>query len=89
MPVFTYQAMDNTGQEVEDTIEASSEEEAQTLIKEQGFYVTRIDEKVERKKKSKSKADAKPRRKGGGGFSIGGDVSFSPLQSVRRRTQRG
>ena len=71
MPVFTYQAMDNTGLEVEDTIEASTEEEAQTLIKEKGFYVTRIDEKIE-KKKAKAKGDAKPKRRGGGGFSIGG-----------------
>ena len=71
MPVFTYQAMDNTGLEVEDTIEAADETEAQTLIKEKGFYVTRINEQ---KQKKKAKADAKagPKKKASGGFSFGG-----------------
>ena len=45
MPVYQYEAMDNTGLEVKDTIEAHSEEEAQTLIKEKGFFVTKIAEK--------------------------------------------
>jgi len=57
MPVFQYEAMDATGTEVKDTIEAESEGEAQTMIREKGFYVTKIREK-ERKKKTKSK-DAK------------------------------
>ena len=72
MPVFTYSAMDNTGLEVEDTIEAADEQEAQTVIKEKGFYVTRISEKKE-KKKTKADAKAAPKKKSaGGGFSIGG-----------------
>ncbi|MFY9253254.1 MAG: type II secretion system F family protein [Fuerstiella sp.] len=55
MPVFQYEAMDSTGLEVKDTIEAPSEGEAQTMIREKGFYVTKIREK-ERKKKSKAAA---------------------------------
>lgn len=69
MPVFQYEAMDSTGLEVKDTIEAPSESEAQTMIREKGFYVTKIREK-ERKKKSKAAADgAGPRKKA---FTIGG-----------------
>jgi len=77
MPVYQYEAMDNTGLEVKDTIEAPSEAEAQTLIKEKGFFVTKIAEKGRGKKQKKGGAT-----KGGagkkaasakkGGFSIGG-----------------
>ena len=70
MPVFQYEAMDSTGLEVKDTIDAPSEAEAQTMIREKGFYVTKIREK-ERKKKSKP-ADAA--KKGGKqkAFTMGG-----------------
>ena len=63
MPVFQYEAMDATGTEVKDTIEAASEGEAQTMIREKGFYVTKIRER-ERKKKAKAteaKKDGKKR----------------------------
>ncbi len=53
MPVYQYEAMDNTGLEVKDTIEAPSEAEAQTLIKEKGFFVTKIAEKGRGKKQKK------------------------------------
>ena len=55
MPVFQYEAMDANGLEVKDTIEAPSEGEAQTMIREKGFYVTKI---RERERKKKAKADA-------------------------------
>jgi len=70
MPVFQYEAMDATGAEVKDTIEAPSENEAQTMIREQGFYVTKIREK-ERKKKSKPTAEQKKNAKKKT-FTIGG-----------------
>lgn len=71
MPVFQYEAMDNTGLEIKETIEAGSEAEAQQKIREKGFFVTRIAESG-RKKKSKAAAKDKagPRKKGA--FSIGG-----------------
>ena len=71
MPTYQYEAMDNTGLEVKDTIEAADETEAQTAIREKGFYVTRINEKRE-KKKAAPKAKGKAAAKKGGGFSIGG-----------------
>lgn len=67
MPTFQYEAMDNTGLEIKDTIEAESEQEAQTLIREKGFFVTKISEKGRRKKqatKGDAKAPQKPRRRG-------------------------
>lgn len=44
MPTFTYEAMDNTGLEVKDTVQAPSEAEAQQIIREKGFFVTKIHE---------------------------------------------
>lgn len=84
MPVYQYEAMDNSGTEIKDTIEADSEAEAQQTIKEKGFFVTRIDEKVGKKKKKKSAA-TKP---GGPGkkkaFSIGG-VGSKELTAFTRQ----
>ncbi len=70
MPTFQYEAMDSTGLEVKDTIDAPSEAEAQTMIREKGFYVTKIREK-ERKKKAeatKKSKDAEKKKV----FTIGG-----------------
>ncbi len=71
MPVFQYEAMDNTGLEVKDTIEAPTEAEATTMIREKGFFVTKISEKNRKKKK---KADPKSRKqnKRKRTFTIGG-----------------
>jgi type IV pilus assembly protein PilC len=42
MPTFQFEAMDATGQEIKDIIEAASEEEAQTTIRQMGYFVTKI-----------------------------------------------
>ncbi len=73
MPIYQYEAMDNTGTEVKDTIEAGSEAEAQQKIKEQGFFVTKISEKGRGGKKKETEKKKKPtagsrKRKG---FSFG------------------
>ncbi|MCH8829055.1 MAG: type II secretion system F family protein [Planctomycetes bacterium] len=70
MPIYQYEAMDNTGLEIKETIDAPTEADAQQLIKEKGFFVTRIQEKAVRKKKK-----ALQKKKGGKRkttFSIGG-----------------
>ena len=59
MPTYQYEAMDNTGLEVKDTIEATSEAEAQTMIREKGFFVTKIAEKGRRKKGEKTKGEGR------------------------------
>ncbi|QEG40525.1 type II secretion system F family protein [Roseimaritima ulvae] len=42
MPTFQFEAMDATGQEIRDEIDAPSEEEAQTTIRSMGYFVTKI-----------------------------------------------
>ncbi len=72
MATYQYEAMDNSGLEVKDSIDAGSEAEAQTKIREKGFFVTKITEKNKGKKKdaSKPKEIKGPRKKKG--FSFGG-----------------
>jgi len=69
MPVFQYEAMDNNGMEVKDTIEASTEAEAQSMIRDQGYFVTRIAEKRAKKKKTvEQKGKSAPKKKKGLSF---------------------
>ena len=70
MPTYQYEAMDNTGLEVKDTIEAPSEADAQTMIREKGFFVTKIQEKGRKKKKKDAAKKTGPKRKKT--FTIGG-----------------
>ncbi len=42
MPTFQFEAMDATGQEIKDVIDAASEDEAQTTIRQMGYFVTKI-----------------------------------------------
>src|SRR6056297_3286278 len=42
MPTFQFEAMDATGQEIRDEIDAPSEDEAQTTIRQMGYFVTKI-----------------------------------------------
>jgi len=42
MPIFQFEAMDRTGQEIKDVIEAANEEEAQSTIRQMGYFVTKI-----------------------------------------------
>ena len=42
MPTYQFEAMDATGQEIKDVIEAASEDEAQTTIRQMGYFVTKI-----------------------------------------------
>jgi type IV pilus assembly protein PilC len=90
MPTFQYEAMDNTGLEVKDVIEANSEQEAQAKIREKGFFVTKIAEKGRATKKATKKdgktvegAKKKPNRKGKT-FSLGG-VSGKKLCTFTRQ----
>ncbi|WP_286766140.1 MULTISPECIES: type II secretion system F family protein [Rhodopirellula] len=42
MPTYTFEAMDATGQEIRDEIDAANEDEAQTTIRQMGYFVTKI-----------------------------------------------
>ncbi len=55
MPTYQFEAMDATGQEIKDVIEASSEEEAQATIRQMGYFVTKLTEKKAKKAVAKKK----------------------------------
>src|SRR5437660_5488386 len=81
MPTYKFEAMDTTGAEVKDSIDAVNEEEAQQKIKQMGYFVTKLTASTVAKKKGK-KAGAKRRKKGG--FTIGG-VSNKQLTTFTRQ----
>ena len=80
MPSYKYEAMDTSGQEVKDTIDAPNEEEAQQKIKQMGYFVTKITE-VSAGKKGKKGG---PKKKKGKTFTIGG-VSMKALCTFTRQ----
>ena len=55
MPTYQFEAMDASGQEIRDVLEATSEEEAQATIRQMGYFVTKISVK-----KGRADAAAKP-----------------------------
>lgn len=71
MPVFQYEAMDNTGLEIKETIEAANEAEAQQKIRDKGFFVTKIQERAKAKKKKKSAEKTQATKRKKGRFSFG------------------
>src|SRR5438067_6816759 len=82
MATFKFEAMDTTGGEVKDSVEAASEEEAQQKIRNMGYFVTKITEVAG--KKAKGKAKGKGRRKKGQVFTFGG-VSAKALCTFTRQ----
>ena len=83
MATYKFEAMDTSGGEVKDSIEASNEEEAQQKIRQMGYFVTRLTEVATKKKKDKSKK-AEGRRKKGKVMTIGG-VSTKQLVTFTRQ----
>jgi type IV pilus assembly protein PilC len=69
MPTFQFEAMDATGQEIVDVIDAATEEEAQTTIRQMGYFVT----KISVKKAAAGQAAGKGKKKRG--FALGGGGS--------------
>jgi len=82
MPTFKFEAMSTTGEEVKDSVDAGSEEEAQQKIRQMGYFVTRIQETGGGKKAVKGKQ--KKRKKKGQVFTIGG-VSSKQLCTFTRQ----
>lgn len=69
MPSFEFEAMDARGEEIRDVIDAPSEEEAQTTIRQMGYFVTKIT--LKKAKASAAARGPKKRR----GFAMGGGGS--------------
>jgi type IV pilus assembly protein PilC len=65
MPTYVYQAMNSSGQEVKDEIEASTQDEAIAKIRNKGQFATKIKEKAAKKKvmKKDSAANKGPTRR--------------------------
>jgi type IV pilus assembly protein PilC len=55
MPQYKFEAMDTSGEEVKDEIEATNEEEAQQKIKQMGYFVTKLTAVGGGKQKGKKK----------------------------------
>src|SRR5262245_7143323 len=66
MPTYQFEAMDATGSEIKDVIDAPTEEEAQATIRQMGYFVTKI--AVKKAAAGKAGPGGKKRR----GFAIGG-----------------
>src|SRR5216684_9255823 len=81
MPTYKFEAMDTTGSEVKDSVDALSEEEAQQKIKQMGYFVTKITEVAGKKKGKKAGAGKRKKSKS---FTIGG-VSSKALCTFTRQ----
>src|SRR5437867_1343785 len=84
MGLFKFEAMDSTGAEVKDSIEAGSEEEAQQKIKQMGYFVTKLTESAKKGKKGKGEPTAGRKKKKGQVMVIGG-VSMKQLTTFTRQ----
>lgn len=86
MAVFAYEAMNSSGQEVKDEIEAGSQEEAIAKIRGKGYFPTKVREKAGKKAvKKKKEEEAGPiTKKRKMPFAIGG-VNQKTLVSFTRQ----
>lgn len=81
MAVFQFEALDQTGASVKDTVEANSPEEAQVKIKQMGYYVTKLAQKKAKAAKGKKAPAAKGKKHP---FTLGG-VSTKQLTVFTRQ----
>ena len=81
MPTFKFEALDTSGEEVKDQIDAANEEEAQQKIKQMGYFVTKLTATGAPKAKGKKKKKTGKSRKT---FTIGG-VSNKMLCTFTRQ----
>src|SRR5260370_1007019 len=72
MPSYKFEALDSTGGEVKDAVQALNEEEAQQKIKQMGYLVTKITEVADAKKKGKKGKEAEKKRRKKKTFTVGG-----------------
>src|SRR5438128_19565 len=84
MGLFKFEALDTTGGEVKDQVDAPNEEEAQQKIRQMGYFVTKLTEVDTGKAKKGKGKKGKGRRKKGKVFTIGG-VSTKQLVTFTRQ----
>src|SRR5688500_19063692 len=89
MPTYAFEAMNSSGQEVKDEVEATTSEEAIAKIRSKGFFPTKVREKAAKKKvQKKQEAETVSKRKKMP-FAIGGVprkqlVTFTRQLSTRQ-----
>jgi len=81
MPTYQFEAMDATGKEIKDVVEAPNQDEAQATIRQMGYFVTKISVKKSRKSKDEQKTSG---NKKGKTFSLGG-VKSKTLTTFTRQ----
>ncbi len=67
MPTYQFEAMDPTGNEIRDIIDAANEDEAQATIRQMGYFVTRLTVKKTRQSAADKKKGGKKKT-----FALGG-----------------
>jgi type IV pilus assembly protein PilC len=82
MAVFSYEALNASGQEVKDQVEAPTKEEAIAQVKSLGYFPTRIVEKGAKKKKAVAKSGGSKKKAAGAGF---GWVAVKQLTGFTRQ----
>ena len=81
MPVFQYSALDAQGVEIKDEIDALSQKEAISKIRNMGYFPTKVRERGAGKKAGAKRAAARPTRKRG----AGGKVKIKYLTQFARQ----
>src|SRR6266566_4014348 len=84
MPTYAFEAMNSSGQEVKDEVEATTSEEAIAKIRQKGFFPTKVREKAGKKKVGKKKEVAETSTTRKMPISIGG-VSTKQLTAFTRQ----
>jgi len=80
MPTYQFEAMDATGAEIKDQVEAPNQDEAQATIRQMGYFVT----KISVKKGRKSPVQKKVGKNKGKTFAIGGVNKKTLAQFTRQ-----
>jgi type IV pilus assembly protein PilC len=81
MPTYQFEAMDATGKEIKDVVDASNQDEAQATIRQMGYFVTKISVKKSRKTKGEQKSSSTNKGKT---FALGG-VKTKTLTTFTRQ----
>ncbi|MGA2616706.1 MAG: type II secretion system F family protein [Thermoguttaceae bacterium] len=79
MPTYQFEAMDKSGQEIRDVVEAANQDEAQATIRQLGYFVTKLSVKKSRKGAADKKAQKKRKT-----FTLGG-VNQKTLTAFTRQ----
>ena len=84
MALFQYEALNPSGQEVKDTVEAPNKEEAVAKVRGLGYFPTKVVEKVDKKRAAAKAAAAGPSKKKAAGTGFG-HVKLKQLTSFTRQ----